>query len=315
MRYRRLGSTDLAVSVVGVGTWQFGGEWGRQFEPREVRELLAHARDSGVNLIDTAECYGDHASESLIGAAVARERDRWVIATKFGHSFSTKRGDAGQDPRTEQWSAAEVVAQLEASLRALQTDYVDVYQAHGGTDDQVANEDLWDALRDQVRAGKIRHLGISLGPPDDLGQAERAAEVGAGVVQVTYNRLTRDAEDTVLPRCLDLDLGVLAREPLANGYLGGRYKPGVRVTDVRDWRSAHDPREVDRTLEAVAQIAADEVPDDVPLARWAVAWCLKHPAVTAAIPGARNLEQLASNVAVAEVVAAGHPQEVAAATS
>jgi aryl-alcohol dehydrogenase-like predicted oxidoreductase len=277
------------VSVVGVGTWQLGGEWGRRFGSDEVRELLDHAREHGVNLIDTAECYGDHVSESLIGEAIARERDRWVVATKFGHQFHPERAEAAQgspvEVRTDHWSPREVVAQLEASLRALRTDYVDVYQAHGGSDEDLADEELWEVLGDQVRAGKVRHLGISLGPPDDAAQAERAPQVGAGVIQVTYNRLTREAEDAVLPRCRELDLGVLAREPLANGYLGGRYRPGMRITDAADWRSSHDPAEVEDKLDAVARIATDEVPEGVPLAQWAIAWCLQHPAVSTVIPG------------------------------
>jgi myo-inositol catabolism protein IolS len=308
VRYRRLGNTDLTVSAIGVGTWQLGGEWGRRFGAGEVRELLARARDGGVNLIDTAECYGDHVSEALIGEAVAGDRDDWVLATKFGHRFHADRAAAGPEgARTGHWSAEEVIAQLEASLVALRTDHVDLYQAHGGSDEQLADDALWEALREQVRAGKIRHLGISLGPPDDVGQVERAAEVGAGLIQVTYNRLTRAAQDAVLPRCGELGLGVLAREPLANGYLGGKYRPGARVTDTGDWRSTQDPSEVDRQLEAVARIAAEEVPEGIALSQWAISWCLRNPAVTAVIPGARNLEQLDSNLAAAELASDEHP--------
>lgn len=87
MKYRRLGKTELKVSVVGLGAWQFGGEWGQSFTPQEVKRLLDPARDLGVNLIDTAECYGDHLSEALIGQAVEKERAAWIIATKFGHKF------------------------------------------------------------------------------------------------------------------------------------------------------------------------------------------------------------------------------------
>src|SRR5687767_712881 len=107
MKYRRLGKTNLGVSVIGVGTWQFGGEWGKDFTPDEVDAILGRARDLGINLIDTAECYGDHTSEALIGAAVARERDRWIIATKFGHKFH------GHMNRTDERSAAQVMRQLE----------------------------------------------------------------------------------------------------------------------------------------------------------------------------------------------------------
>jgi myo-inositol catabolism protein IolS len=103
----------------------------------------------------------------------------------------------------------------------------------------------------------------------------------------------------VLPRCRDVGLGVLAREPLANGYLSGRYKPGARITTVGDWRASHDPGEVDRTLGEVEQLATEEVPEGVPMAQWAIAWCLRNPGVSAVIPGARNAEQLTGNATAA----------------
>src|SRR3954447_20833025 len=124
MKYRRLGRTGIKVSVVGVGTWQFGGEWGKDFTQDEVDRMLRRARDLGINLMDTAECYGDHLSESLIGNAIRGDRESWVIATKFGHKFH------GYMNRTEPRSAADVRVQLEDSLRALRTDYIDIYQYH-----------------------------------------------------------------------------------------------------------------------------------------------------------------------------------------
>src|SRR6185295_18210352 len=107
MKYRILGKTNLRVSVIGLGTWQFGGEWGKDFSQDEVAAMLARARDLGINLIDTAECYGDHTSEALIGGAIHRERDRWVIATKFGHKFH------GYMNRTDERRPDQVVRQLE----------------------------------------------------------------------------------------------------------------------------------------------------------------------------------------------------------
>src|SRR5437867_4674769 len=124
MKYRRLGKTELKVSVIGLGTWQFGGEWGKDFSPEEVRDLVARAKDLGINLIDTAECYGDHLSESLIGDAIRGDRAAWVVATKFGHKYH------GYMNRTDERSAGDVRVQLEDSLRALKTDYVDIYQYH-----------------------------------------------------------------------------------------------------------------------------------------------------------------------------------------
>jgi aryl-alcohol dehydrogenase-like predicted oxidoreductase len=310
MRYRHVGSTGLEVSVIGLGTWQFSGEWGKHFTRSEVDALVGRAGALGVNLIDTAECYGDHRAESLVGHAIAAERGRWVIATKFGHRFHPERMRApGWDPvavRTDHWAPREVVAQLEDSLRALGTDYVDIYQSHGGDDEQFATPGLWEALREQVQAGKIRHLGISL-DPDDGARAQRAPEVGAAVVQVTYNRLNPVAGERVLPVAAERGLGVLAREPLANGFLSGKYRPGSRIAGADDWRSSQDAREVEAKLEAVARIEATEVPPGTPLARWALAWCLQHPAVSATIPGSKTIEQLEANVSSADLVSGAHP--------
>lgn len=312
MRYRRLGGSGLEVSVIGVGTWQLSGEWGKDFTQGEVDTLIGRAGELGVNLIDTAECYGDHLAEALVGRAIARDRERWIVATKFGHRFHADRMRETHDPgalRSDHWSPEEVVAQLDDSLRALGTDHIDIYQSHGGSAAQVATLGLWETLREQVRAGKIGHLGISL-DPDDGARAASAREFGADVIQVTYNRLNRVAEDGVLASAAELELGVLAREPLANGYLSGRYRPGKRITSRSDWRSLRDPREVDDMLDCVAQIEAAEAPAGVPLARWALAWCLRHPAVSAVIPGSRTLEQLESNVAAAELVSDAHPLSV-----
>src|SRR5512140_673189 len=122
MRYRILGSTGLRVSVIGVGTWQFGGEWGRNFSQADVDAILDQAAELGINLIDTAECYGDHLSERLIGDYLSRrDRSRWIIATKFGHQYHHFMD------RTWHLSPPEVRQQLERSLKALRTDYVDLY--------------------------------------------------------------------------------------------------------------------------------------------------------------------------------------------
>src|ERR1051325_8726983 len=116
MKYRTLGKTGMRVSVIGIGTWQFGGEWGKDFSQSEVDAMFDACRAAGINLIDTAECYGDHLSESLIGKAVERDRDKWIVATKIGHKFH------GYLNRTDERTGADAVKQLEESLRALRTD-------------------------------------------------------------------------------------------------------------------------------------------------------------------------------------------------
>ncbi len=133
MRYRLLGNTGLRVSVIGLGAWQFGGEWGQDFEQEEVTAILRRAGELGVNLIDTAECYGDHLSEKLIGAALREldNRERFLIATKFGHRYT------GPFQREEPRTAADIETQLADSLHSLRTDYIDLYQYHSWRDRKI----------------------------------------------------------------------------------------------------------------------------------------------------------------------------------
>jgi myo-inositol catabolism protein IolS len=308
VNYRRLGKTGLRLSVVGIGTWQFGGEWGKRFTQGEVDRLLGRAGELGINLIDSAECYGDHLSESLIGQAIKSDRERWIIATKFGHKFHSNF------KRTDHWSPREVVQQLEASLKALRTDYVDLYQFHSGGDEAFDQEELWETLNEQVKRGKVRYLGISISSRDEnLYQTERATDVGASVIQLVYNRLDRGPEQRVLPACREQDLGVLARVPLASGFLSGKYKPGAKFTNRDDVRSLRSQEEVHKNLELVQEIQKTEVPEGVEMAPWALAWCLQHAAVTCVIPGCKTVEQIESNASAADLdmVRDEHPQALA----
>ncbi|MBQ4899745.1 aldo/keto reductase [Paenibacillus sp. Marseille-P2973] len=296
MKFRRLGKTELNVSVIGIGTWQFGGEWGLQFTQDEVDAILDKGQELGINLIDTAECYGDHLSESFIGNYIGRrKREDWIIATKFGHHFHERF------TRTDMYGAKDVLVQLDASLKALQTDYIDLYQFHSGPDAAFDSDELWTMLDKQKQAGKIRHLGTSIGSNDNLHQTEASTKVNSEVIQVVYNRLDRVPEQRVFPSCERQDLGVLARVPLASGYLSGKYKPGA-VFDTTDVRHRHDPENTRRKLEEVEQIARNEVPEGMNMAQWALAWCLRHPAVTAVIPGCKNPAQVESNASAAQLV-------------
>lgn len=292
MHYRILGRTGLKISVIGVGTWQFGGEWGKDFNAAEVGAILGAAADTGINFLDTAECYGDHLSERLIGAALAGRRERWVIATKFGHHFHERF------KREDRFRPADVVRQLDDSLKALRTDYIDLLQCHSAKDDQFRAEGLWETLLAEKARGKVRHLGISISPNTNMYQTDRAVLVGAGSIQVVYNRLQREPEEKVFPSCRRQNLGVLARVPLASGFLSGKYKPGATFapTDVREAWMKNDR---DAKLAEVERIAATEVPAGVPMARWALAWCLRNPAVTAVIPGCKSPEQVRDNAAAA----------------
>lgn len=303
MKYRRLGRTELQVSVVGVGTWQFGGEWGQQFTQKEVDAILDRAAELGINLIDTAECYGDHLSESFIGSYLSRRsREDWIVATKFGHHFHERF------TRTDDFSAEDVVRQLDASLQALRTDYIDLYQFHSGPDAAFDNDALWTVLDKQIQAGKIRHLGTSIGSNRNSHQTDASTAVGSKAIQVVYNRLDRAPEEEVFPSCERQDLGVLARVPLASGYLSGKYKPGA-VFGATDVRARHDRESTLQKLEEVERIKREELPQGVDMAAWALAWCLKHPAVTSVIPGCKTPEQVSANASAIALTEDNHPQD------
>jgi aryl-alcohol dehydrogenase-like predicted oxidoreductase len=296
MHYRILGRTGLRASVIGVGTWQFGGEWGRDFSQAEADAILDAAAACGINFIDTAECYGDHLSERLVGDYLARrDRSRWLVATKFGHHFNSFMN------RTDDFSVDGVRRQLEASLKALRVETIDLYQFHSGSDALFQNQELWTMLAEQKRAGKVRHLGVSILQKGSEFQAREAAKFGVETLQVFYNRLDLRAETLYFPHAQRDQLGILARVPLASGLLSGKYKPGTTFA-ANDVRATFDAEKLKRDLAEVERLQKEEVPPGMPMAKWAMAWCLKNPMVSALIPGCKNPEQVKANASAAELV-------------
>lgn len=298
MQYRKLGQTGMIVSAVGIGTWQLGGEWGKSFTQDEVNAIFDAAREEGINLVDTAECYGPHTAEALIGQAVKRDREQWLIATKFGHQYLRWM------ERSEDYSAVAMRRQLEESLRALKTDYVDIYQVHGVSYLTAQDDVLWDELERLKARGVIRAIGVSI--RNDPALLERKA---IDVAQILYNRLNRSAEETVFPVCQSRGIGVLSRVPLASGLLSGKYRPG-HAWEPGDVRTRQNADQVERDLREVERIGKEEVPPGVSMAQWALAWCLRHPAVSTVIPGCKSAEQLRANAAAVNLLeeAAAHPQ-------
>lgn len=285
----------MRTSVIGLGTWQFGGEWGHDFSTSEVDAIMGAALDEGINLIDTAECYGDHLSERLIGERLHSERDKWIVATKFGHSYH------GFQDRTRHWSGAEMRTQLEDSLRALRTEYVDIFQFHSPGDEEFLNEELWKSLEAVKRDGKVRHIGLSVSANDNLFQVERSPAAGCEVLQIVYNRLDRAPEHLVFPTAERLKLGVLARVPLASGFLSGKYDSSSTFSP-NDWRSGMDTDKREAMLQEIETIRENELPEGVSMAEWALAWPLRHPAVTAVIPGCKSVEQVRTNARASALV-------------
>ena len=302
MKFRTLGRTGLKASVVGVGGWQFGGEWGKAFTQAEVDAILDRAAEAGINLIDTAECYGpDHQSERLIGDYLSRRgRDRWILATKFGHRYTGFMG------RADGFGAEDVRAHLIASLRALRTDRIDIYQFHSGPDEAFLDDGLLAFLEESRRSGMVRNLGVSIRGAGSEVQTREAFGRGYGVLQVVYNRLDPRAEAEVFPTARRYNLGILARVPLASGLLTGRHEAG-EAFEADDFRSTLGREEIDRRVRLADRLAEEELPAGVSRVRWALAWCLRDPVVTAVIPGAKSPEQVAENASAADLLSEKMP--------
>jgi aryl-alcohol dehydrogenase-like predicted oxidoreductase len=189
---------------------------------------------------------------------------------------------------------------LEDSLRALKTDYIDIYQFHSGSNKDFFNDKLWEMLREQVSLGKVRFLALSLAgdltAKNDLKQLQSASSLGIDVVQALYNRLHPEAEEKILPYCENHDLGVLTRVPLAKGFLSGSYRLGA-IFPQDDIRSTYSAEFNDEQLRRVEEIKRNELPAGEDMAGWALRWCLRKPVVSSVIVGCKNIEQLELNAA------------------
>ena len=296
MRYGRLGDSGLAVSVVGLGCNNFGRRIDRDASHAVVDTAIA----AGVTLFDTADSYGTPAgtSEQFLGEALKGRRDDVIVATKFGHDL---RGANGPD-----WGARGsrryVLRAVEASLRRLNTDWIDLYQLHY-PDEETPVEETLATLTDLVREGKVRYIGCSnvagWQVADAAWTASSAGLAGFISVQNEYSLLDRSIEAEVVPACERFGLGVLPYFPLAQGLLTGKFRrgepavPGTRlatrpeVLDSADWD----------VVEALAAFAEER---DTGLLDVAIGWLAAQPAVASVIAGATRPEQVRANVAAAE---------------
>ena len=260
--------------------------------------MFRRGRELGVNLIDTAECYGDHLSEDFIGKALQNigGRDEWIIATKFGHKFH------GKFDRTDPRKPADIREQVESSLKALRIDAIDLLQYHSWGDEQFFDADVLAELEKLKKEGKYRFLGNSVGSNTNATQVAASRDRGVEFIQIIYNRLDKGPEAEVFDLCEKQNLGVLARVPLASGYLSGKYQPGhdFDKDEVRGkWHKEADRDEKLREVQAIktGEYPADVDADETDMATWALAWCLKHAAVTSVIPGVKSVAQVEGNAA------------------
>ena len=291
MKTVTLAATGLEVTPIAYGTWQFGGDWGPVDKQTAMRAIRL-ARSTGINFFDTAQAYGFGSAERLLGRALADElrsaRGSVVIATKGGLRMD---GETLVRDASPAWLRKGV----EASLDALGTDYVDLYQVHWPDPGTPIGETA-AALADLVREGLIRHVGVSNYSPAQI--TEFAAVLPVETVQPPYHLFRRDIETGLLPYAAAHDIGVLAYGPLAHGLLGGAVT-GTTTFDASDWRS-HSPAFTgpgfQRNLQVVTALRAFAARYGANIAQLAVAWVLANPAVQVAIVGARTPAHLAESI-------------------
>jgi aryl-alcohol dehydrogenase-like predicted oxidoreductase len=302
MRMRTLGGTGIKVSSYCLGAMMFGA-WGNTDHEDGVRIIHA-ALDAGINFVDTADVYSGGESEEIVGKALRDRRDDVVLATK-AHSAM------GQDPNMRGNSRRWIVREAENSLHRLQTDYIDLYQMHRPDPDTDVDETL-SALSDLVRSGKVRAIGSSTFPAEQIVAAQWVADRRGHerfrCEQPPYSILVRGIEAAVLPTCQQYGMGVIVWSPLAGGWLTGRIRKDTDV-DMTKGRAQRIPQRFDPRLpgnvaklnavEELVKIAADA---GCSLTHLALAFAVAHPGVTSAIIGPRTMDQLTDLLAGADTL-------------
>jgi aryl-alcohol dehydrogenase-like predicted oxidoreductase len=305
MRYRLLGRTGLYVSEICLGTMTYGGKgrWAPigRLGVAEAQAQIKTAFDAGVNFIDTANVYSEGDSERILGEALANlklPREDLVIATKV-------RVRMGPSPNRVGLTRAHIMNEVDASLRRLALDHIDLYQIHG-VDQVTPLDQTLRALEDLVRAGKVRYIGLSNHAAwqimKGLGISEREGWNRFESIQAYYSIAGRDLEREIVPVALDQNLSILVWSPLAGGLLSGKFTEAAAGPEGAR-RTSFDFPPVDRArafrcVEAMRPIAAAH---GVSVARVALAWVLQRPAITSVIIGAKTQEQLVDNLAAADL--------------
>jgi aryl-alcohol dehydrogenase-like predicted oxidoreductase len=296
MQYRTLGKTGIKVSPYCLGAMMFGALANADHD--DCIRIIHKALDFGINFIDTADRYSSGESEEILGKALKGRRDKVVLATKVN-------GPMGKDPNNQGNSRRWIMQAVEASLRRLQTDHIDLYQIHRPSPDTDIEETL-STLTDLMRAGKVRAIGSSTFPASEIVEAQWTAErrglARFRTEQPPYSILNRSVEREVLPLCQTYGMGALVWSPLAKGMLTGRYRKGQPLPDSLRVKVFPEQMSDDRNLEAVERLIPIAQAAGLSLTHMAMGFVMAHPGVTSAILGPRTMQQLDDLLAGAGVV-------------
>jgi aryl-alcohol dehydrogenase-like predicted oxidoreductase len=288
-----LGKSGITVSVIGLGLWAIGADYWGPTDDRESLSTIDAALDMGVKLFDTADVYGAGHSEELLGQAMKGRRDQFVVTTKIGWiNFDGERGRSAYD------TVEKLIAGVESNLHRLQTDYIDVIQSHIDFRDPTM-EIFVQGFQKLQRDGKVRAYGVSTSDFEYLKAFN--ADDNCATLQIDYSILNRTAEAEIFPYCRAHNIGVLVRGPLAMGILTGKFSPDTRFGPDDFRRRWHENSEEYQVfLDDLAKVEAlRPLAEGRTMAQLALQFVIAHPAVTAAIPGAKTPEQLKDNVGAA----------------
>lgn len=294
MEYRRLGSSGLRVSVIGLG----GNTFGRYVDERGTAEVVNAAFEAGINFFDTADIYNAGVSERYLGAALRGQRERALIATKVGMRMGPGPNESGS-------SRKHIFSGVHDSLKRLDTEYIDLLQIHAFDPDTPLEETL-DALNDLVRSGAVRYIGCSNYDAWRLTQSlwisDKRNWASFVSVQPEYNLLSRDIERELIPACQEFGVGVIPYFPLAAGVLTGKYQPGQPPPE--NTRGHNNPNFAARLnradLETAQRLDAWARERGHTVAELALAWLAAQPAVATVIGGVRSADQVAANARAGE---------------
>ena len=311
MQYRTLGS-DLTVSAVGLGCMGMSHAYGAPADKKEMTELLAQAVDLGYTFFDTAEVYGTpehpHNNEELVGAALKPYRDKIVLATKFGIHFDMS-STATNKPLVPDSRPEVIRASVEASLKRLGTDHIDLYYQHR-LDPKIPIEEVAGVMADLIREGKITNWGLSEATEDTIRRAHAVCPVTA--IQNRYSMMARWYE-SLFPVLEELHIGYVAFSPLANGFLSGKYDKSSRFDAGTDYRSVmpqFQPENIDRNHDLLTLLQKLAEQNNATPAQISLAWMLCKKPYLVPIPGTRRLSRLLENAGAADVTLSA--EEVAA---
>jgi aryl-alcohol dehydrogenase-like predicted oxidoreductase len=310
MEFRKLGESDLKVSVVTFGAWAAGGwMWGGT-ERKDAVEAIQAAHDHGVTSIDTAPVYGQGISEEIVGEAIKNiPRDKVQILTKYGMRWDIAKGDFGfkskdndgNDIDIYKYAAKDsIIKECEDSLKRLNTDYIDLYQIHW-PDITTPIEETMEAVGQLIQQGKVRYAGVCNYNAEQVKEAQQHINLVSN--QVPYSMVLRNIEEDVVPFCITNNVSVLAYSPLQRGLLTGKIKPGHKFAegDHRAGLYYFKDKNIETTNKFLDKLRLLAKEKNAALSQLVIRWTIEQPGITIALVGARNAEQSVQNAKAANI--------------